>query len=103
MIGETPSKLKDSILNLLIKSLSGSASQSLHHLHLENLRVNSEANAEALGHLVERQAACLETLYLENIFGKKKLVSRALGGLGRMQSRSTLSELTLKQGDLAEA
>ena len=86
----------------LLKSLALSATRSLKHLRLEHMRLNSDANAEFLGQLICGKANCLEYIYLEDMFGKKKHIELAFSHLSGMLSKSSLRELTLKQGDMTD-
>ena len=56
----------------LIKSLTTSASQTLKHVHLAQLKIHSNANAEALGQLLCLKAVMLETIALEGMFSNRK-------------------------------
>ena len=89
-------------MNELIKSLAPSAGDSLRHLHLSNLKLNSNANAEALGQLVLQKSTKLETLCLEQMFGKRKLQDLALAGLGHMNCKDTLEVFSCKQSDMTD-
>ena len=102
VLGDQAGKIKDSSMALLLKSLTMSATQGLKHLRLEHMRLNTDANAEALGQLICGKASYLESLYFEGMFGKKKLVEQAFVHLGGMLSKESLRELFLRQGDMTD-
>lgn len=89
-------------MNELIKSLAPSAEESLKHLHLAFMKLNSNANAEALGQLILQKATKLQTLCLEQMFGKRKILDLALAGLGHMKCKDTLEILICKQSDMTD-
>ena len=85
-----------------IKSLAMSAQNGLSYLHIAHLRVNSNANAEALGKLLCQQASSLQSLSLEQIFGKKKLFELTFASLSAMRSSDTLQDFACKQADMTD-
>ena len=73
-----------------IKSLAPSADESLKHLTLAHLKINSKVNCEGLGILIAVKSAKLEVLNLEGMFGKKSLADSTYAHLSRMVSCNTL-------------
>ena len=85
-----------------IKSLQLSAKAQLSHVHLAHMKINSNANAELLGNLIASQAINMQSLHLEQIFGKKKLFELAFAQLNALSCRSTLQEFACKQSDMTD-
>lgn len=74
IVADLPTKIKDAPMGEIIKAISEqTATQSLTHLHLAHLKLNAQSNADALGKLLSQQAPKLTSIYLEQMFGKKKL------------------------------
>ena len=82
VVAESPAKIKDGPVGELIKSLMISASDCLKHLSLSHIRINSNQNAELMCKLLSTQADHLETIYFEQMFGKKNCFQLAFAGLG---------------------
>ena len=81
----------------LIKSLTFVASQSLRNLHLAQLKIHSNANAEALGKLICRKAVLLERISLEQMFGKRKLFDLCFqSNMNRIACQETIREFSIR-------
>ena len=84
IVADAPLKIKDVAMAELLRSLQQSAQDSLTYLSLSHTKINSNANAEALGKLISVQARWLETIQLEEVFGTKKLFGVTFGSLRSM-------------------
>lgn len=102
VVTDVPVKIKDAAMTEFIKSLQSSAREQLEVLRLAHLKINSTSNAEAMAQLISRLATNLQSLSLEQMFGKRKLFEMAFAQLGSFSCRSTLQEFACLQSDMTD-